>query len=50
MDLGWSFALGCAGEYIDATKILVPFALTLTSFNTMNVLQVFHLLDFSSPY
>jgi hypothetical protein len=24
--------------------------LTLTSFNTMNVLQVFHLLDLSSPY
>jgi len=30
MDLGWSFALGCVKEYACVTKILAPFALTLS--------------------
>lgn len=50
MDLGWGFALGCVEEYACATKTLAPFALTLASSKTMNVLQVFHPLDLSSPY
>ncbi len=50
MDLGWDFALSCVEENACATKTLAPFVFTLASFKTMNVLQVFHPLDLSSPY